>query len=163
MPSRPRAWLESVGLFLALYLALPAAGLALDAVLGLPRLPSVLQPLGLVPFVLGAGGILWCFLLFVRIGRGTPNPWDPPQTLVTSGPFAWMRNPIILSHALAILGIALLIESPAAVVLVLLLGIPVQFVVRHEERTLEARYGEAYRGYRDAVPRWIPRPPRRMR
>ncbi len=163
MTSRPLAWLESVGLFLALYVGLPAAGLGLDAIVGWPQLPDLLRWVGIVPLVLGGAGIVWCFLLFVRIGEGTPNPWDPPRTLVTSGPFAWTRNPIILSHALATLGLALVIASPATVLLVLLLGIAVQFVVRHEERTLEARYGDAYRRYRHTVPRWVPRRPRQMR
>ncbi len=163
MAQRSVAWVESVGLFVALYFGLPAVGLFLDGLLSWPSLPDLVRPLGLIPFVLGAAGILWCFLLFVRIGQGTPNPWDPPQVLVTTGPFAWTRNPIILSHALATFGIALLIASPSAIVIVLALGVAVQFVVRHEERTLEARYGDAYRHYRKTVPRWIPRPPRQMR
>ncbi len=163
MTSRPRAWLESVVLFLALYLGLPAAGLGLDRLLGWPPLPEPLRFAGAAALVLGAGGIVWCFLLFARVGEGTPNRWDPPRTLVTTGPFAWTRNPIILSHALATLGVALVIASPAMVVLVLVLGGAVQFVVRHEERTLEARYGDAYRRYRDTVPRWVPRRPRQMR
>ncbi len=163
MASRAAAWLESVLLFLALYLGLPAAGLLLDAALGWPSLPEALRWVGILPLVVGAAEIAWCFLLFARVGHGTPNPLVPPQALVTTGPFAWTRNPIILSHALASLGAALLVASPAAVVLVLGLGIPVQFIVRHEERSLEARYGDAYRRYRDAVPRWLPRRPRQDR
>ncbi len=163
MADRALAWVESVALFLALYLGLPAAGLFLDGLLGWPSLPPVLRLAGLVLLGLGAAGIVWCFTLFVRVGRGTPNPWDPPQVLVTTGPFAWTRNPIILSHAVATFGIALLIASPAAVVIVFALGVVVQFIVRHEEASLEARYGDAYRAYREAVPRWIPRRPRQMR
>lgn len=163
MRGRLLAWVESVGLFLGLYLGLPVAGLVLDAALGWPPLPAFLRWVGVVPLVLGAAGLAWCFLLFVRIGRGTPNPWDPPRALVTSGPFAWTRNPITLCHALATLGLALVVASPAMVAVVLLIGIVVQFIVRHEERTLEARYGDAYRRYRDTVPRWIPRPPRHVR
>ena len=155
--SRTLAWLESLALFVALYAGLPVAGLALDGLLGWPRIGDLLRWAGLLPLVLGAAGIAWCFGLFVRVGKGTPNPFVPPQILVTTGPFAWTRNPIILSHALASLGVALLVASPAAVLLVLLLGIPVQFVVRHEERTLDERYGEAYQAYRERVPRWIPR------
>lgn len=160
MPSRPLAWLESVGLFLALYLGLPSAGLLLDGILGWPAIAIPLRWGGIPPLVLGAAGIAWCFRLFVRVGGGTPNPWVPPKALVTTGPFAWTRNPIILSHAVASFGVALLVGSPAAIVLVLLLGIGVQFIVRREERTLERRYGEVYSRYRDRVPRWIPRPPR---
>ncbi len=163
MTSRPVAWLESVVLFLALYAGVPAVGLGADALLGWPSLPPLARWAGLVPFVLGAEGIGWSFLLFVRVGLGTPNPLVPPRVLVTTGPFAWTRNPIILSHALASLGVALLVASPAAVVLVLLLGIPVQFIVRSEERSLEARYGDAYRRYREDVPRWVPKRPRQIR
>jgi len=157
------AWLESVGLFLALYIGLPAVGLGLDRFLGWAPLPDLARWIGTVPLALGAGGIVWCFSLFVRVGEGTPNPLVPPRNLVTSGPFAWTRNPIILSHALASLGLALLVASPAAVILVLVLGVPVQFIIRQEERSLEARYGDLYRRYREAVPRWIPRPPRQRR
>ncbi len=161
--SRAAAWLESVALFVALYAGLPAAGLALDGLLGWAPFPEAVRWIGLLPLAAGAAGIAWCFTLFVRVGKGTPNPLVPPQTLVTLGPFAWTRNPIILSHALAALGLAFAVASPAAALLVLLLGLPVQFIVRHEERSLEERYGEAYRAYRDLVPRWIPRRPHQRR
>jgi len=161
--NRAVAWLESVGLFLLLYLGVPAAGLTIDRAAGFASLPDVARWIGVVPLLVGAAGIAWCFSLFVRVGHGTPNPLVPPQNLVMVGPFAWTRNPIILSHALAALGVALVIASPAAVLVVLLLGVPVQFIVRLEERSLEARYGDPYRRYRDTVPRWIPRRPRHSR
>jgi protein-S-isoprenylcysteine O-methyltransferase Ste14 len=157
MASRAAAWVESLGLFVALYGGLPLLGLLLDSWLGWPPIPAPWRWIGFVPLTLGAAGIAWCFALFVRVGRGTPNPLVPPQVLVTTGPFARTRNPIILSHALAALGEAFVVASPAAAIIVLLLGIPVQFVVRREERSLEARHGETYRRYRDAVPRWLPR------
>ncbi len=163
MTSRLLAWAESVGLFAALYLGVPAVGLTIDRIAGWAPLPTLVRWAGMLPFLAGAAGIAWSFLLFVRVGRGTPNPWVPPRQLVTTGPFAWTRNPIILSHALAMLGVAMIVASPAAVLIVLLLGIPVQFVVRLEEQTLEARYGDVYRIYRDTVPRWIPRRPRQLR
>ncbi len=163
MAGRIAAWAESVVLFVALYVGVPAVGLTADRVLDWPVLPDAVRWAGLAPLLLGAAGIAWCFTLFVRVGRGTPNPLVPPTILVTTGPFAWTRNPIILSHALASLGLALVVASPAAVLLVLALGVPVQFIVRAEERSLETRYGDTYRTYRSEVPRWIPRRPRQSR
>src|SRR5262249_22084966 len=31
---------------------------------------------------------------FARIGRGTPIPFDPPQCVVTTGPYAYVANPM---------------------------------------------------------------------
>jgi protein-S-isoprenylcysteine O-methyltransferase Ste14 len=49
------------------------------------------------------------------------------------------------------------VGSVSAVAIVVLLGIPIHFAMLHEERTLEARFGDAYHAYAAAVPRWIPR------
>jgi protein-S-isoprenylcysteine O-methyltransferase Ste14 len=97
----------------------------------------------------------------VNVGRGTPNPTTPPITLVTIGPYAWTRNPIALSHAIALIGVSFVVGSISAVAIVVLLGIPIHFAMLQEERTLDARFGEAYRAYAAAVPRWIPRLGRR--
>ncbi len=157
MSPRALAWAESAGFFVALYAGVPLVGLALDRALGWPPFPPAVRWAGLAPLALGSAGIVWCFALFAREGQGTPNPVLPPQRLVTTGPFAWTRNPIILSHALAALGLSAVVGSPSAFLVVLALGIPVQVIVRVEERKLEARFGDAYRAYRDRVPRWVPR------
>jgi len=86
-----------------------------------------------------------------------PNPIAPPETLVTVGPYAWTRNPIALSHAMALIGLSLVVGSISAVTLVIILSIPVHFAMLHEEQTLQGRFGEAYRAYAASVPRWIPR------
>ncbi len=35
--------------------------------------------------------------LFVLEGYGTPAPWDPPQRFVVSGPYRYVRNPMLSS------------------------------------------------------------------
>jgi protein-S-isoprenylcysteine O-methyltransferase Ste14 len=154
---RTLAWLEMFALFTALYVGIPLAGLQLDRWIALPPWPLPVQAAGVILLVLGIAGLAWCFALFVNVGRGTPNPTTPPITLVTIGPYAWTRNPIALSHAIALIGLSFVVGSVSAVVIVVLLGIPIHFAMLHEERTLEARFGEAYRAYAAAVPRWIPR------
>src|SRR5439155_23551197 len=104
----------------------------------------------------------WCFSLCAGAGR-TPTPRQPPSRLVTSRPSAPTRKPNAGSHSLAVLGLAVVVGSPGAVLIVFLLGIPANLIVRIEERSLERRFGAQYLAYRESVPRWIPRPPRRQR
>lgn len=146
-----------VALFAGLYVGVPLVGIGVDRALRLPVVPLPLRVVGFVPLIVGTLAVGWSFALFRHVGKGTPNPRSPPSTLVTVGPYAWTRNPIVLGHAMVILGEALLLGSPGILGIVSLLAIPVNLIVPREERTLEARYGDDYRRYREAVPRWIPR------
>ena len=150
-------------LFVALYAGVPWWGLQIDRTLRIAPWPAPIPWFGLVLLAFGFGVLAWCFVLFQRVGRGTPNPILPPQSLVTIGPFAWTRNPIALSHAAALVGLSLFLGSVAAVVIILVLALPVHVAMLHEERTLEARFGDAYRAYKAAVPRWFPRSQKRQR
>jgi len=160
MPRLRLAWAEVAIAFFLLYAGIPWLGLQLDRALQAPRLPDVVSWIGLPLLVLGAAGLGWCFQLLVLRGRGTPNPRMPPQALVTSGPYAWTRNPIVLAHAAALFGLCLFLRTLSGAALVLLLSIPVHFALRQEERSLEARFGDVYVAYKASVPRWIPRRPR---
>ena len=155
------AWLEMFGLFALLYVGIPWAGLQLDQFVGLPPLPILVRGIGLILLSLGVAALAWCFALFARVGRGTPNPAMPPESLVVIGPYAWTRNPIALGHATALIGLSLFLGSVSAAIIVVLLAAPVHFAMMQEERTLENRFGDTYRLYKASVPRWIPRPWRR--
>ncbi len=95
---------------------------------------------------------------FLRRGKGTPAPWDPPRRLVVQGPYRHSRNPMISGVVFVLAAEALLLRSPrlAAWALLFLLGnlIYIRFV---EEPGLESRFEEEYRRYRRHVPRWLPR------
>jgi len=156
------AWSEMVVLFVLLYVGIPWVGVMVDQLLGVPPWPSPVRWIGLVLLFLGIAGLTWCFALFVRVGRGTPNPAMPPTALVTVGPYVWTRNPIALSHAAALFGLSLFLGSVSAAAIIVILAIPVHVAMVHEEKTLEARFGDAYRAYRASVPRWIPRPRKRQ-
>jgi protein-S-isoprenylcysteine O-methyltransferase Ste14 len=49
----------------------------------------------------------WCTDLLARIGRGTLAPWAPTVGLVSSGPYRYMRNPMISGVAAILIGEAL--------------------------------------------------------
>src|SRR5882762_4259489 len=156
------AWSEMFVLFVLLYVGIPWAGLTIDGFLRISLWPLPVRWLGVALLVAGLTGLAWCFALFVRIGRGTPNPKMPPTALVTVGPYRWTRNPIALSHAAALFGLSLFLGSVSAAAIVLALAIPVHVAMVHEETTLETRFGDAYRAYKASVPRWMPRPRKRQ-
>ncbi|MGH7856994.1 MAG: methyltransferase family protein, partial [Candidatus Binatia bacterium] len=113
----------------------------------------------------GAGAILAgvtlyarCAWAFTAVGRGTPAPFDPPRRLVTSGPYAWTRNPIYVAVPLILFGEALWFGSGALLAygVILLLGFHLR-VVYYEEPKLRRSFGAAFDEYCAAVPRWIPR------
>ena len=114
--------------------------------------------------VIAAGAALYlcCLWLFAAVGHGTPGPWDAPRRVVATGPYRWVRNPIYIAALLVVLGEAWLFLSPALLVYAGAMAVCCHlFVIGYEERTLRRRFGAAYTQYTQAVPRWIPRPPRR--
>ena len=118
------------------------------------------QWLGLWLILNGLGLAGWCVNLFNVQGRGTPLPLDPPTRFVVSGPYRFVRNPMMLGLLLMLLGEAALYESLAVLLydgcLAVLAGL---FVVCWEEPDLERRFGADYLAYKHHVPRWVPRPP----
>lgn len=95
--------------------------------------------------------------LFVKEGQGTPAPWDPPQRFVVSGPYRYVRNPMLSAVILMILAESLALNSLPllgwAVVFFILNTVYFVFV---EEPGLERRFGEDYMVYKAEVPRWVP-------
>jgi protein-S-isoprenylcysteine O-methyltransferase Ste14 len=101
---------------------------------------------------------IWTMVLFLRMGRGTPAPWDPPTQLVIGGPYRYMRNPMITSVFVMLAAEALFFASPAlATEWMLFLAANLLYIPLVEEKRLRRRFGTAYEKYRRRVPRWIPR------
>lgn len=115
-----------------------------------------------VGVLFGLGGLAlaaWTVRLFVRVGQGTPAPWDPPEKLVLRGPYRHVRNPMISAVFMMLAAEAILADSwPLAVWLAVFYLVNAWYIPRVEERGLEARFGDAYRHYMAHVPRWFPTP-----
>jgi protein-S-isoprenylcysteine O-methyltransferase Ste14 len=137
-------------------LALVASGLG-------PRLDfGPARYAGLAPLLAGLAAILACFADFVRRGRGTPAPYDPPRELVVAGLYRYVRNPQYVGVVLVVVGQALLTGVAVLFGYAALLAIGYHLFVRYyEEPTLGRLFGEPYARYREAVPRWLPRWPGR--
>ena len=118
---------------------------------------GLLTWLGLMLLLCGAAIYFRCAWEFAVRGLGTPAPIAPTQFLVTTALHRYVRNPMYLGVASAIIGQALIFRSlHVAEYAGVMLLIAQVFVVLYEEPTLQRQFGESYEEYRRAVPRWLP-------
>jgi protein-S-isoprenylcysteine O-methyltransferase Ste14 len=106
------------------------------------------------------GGIilLWSFWNFLREGRGTPAPIDPPKELVAVGFYRYVRNPMYVGILAMILGHFLWFGHWNLLLYSIVVFVAFNtFVTYYEEPTLRRNFGAAYEEYCRRVPRWIPR------
>lgn len=121
-----------------------------------------------VPYGVRLGGALVlagagaCFdlagLRAFRKAHTTINPLRPDRAaaVVTTGVYRVTRNPMYLGLVLILLGLALYLASPWAV-----LGPPVfvayitRYQIQPEERVLAAHFGAPYTAYCAQVRRWL--------
>jgi protein-S-isoprenylcysteine O-methyltransferase Ste14 len=79
-----------------------------------------------------------------------------PSAVVTTGPFAFTRNPMYLGMVLCLLGWAVLLGSlvPFVVVPAFFALLHCRFVLR-EEPFMAERFGQEYESYRERARRWL--------
>jgi len=134
------------------FVALPAVLAAEQAVRRAPMHPAA-APL------LAAGFAAYKLAGSYRIGRAGGPPGmsqGMPERLVTTGVYAWTRNPMYLGHLTFMTGAALLTRSPLAIGALALAGPWFGRRVAADEERLAAAFGAQYRQYCDRVPRWLP-------
>ena len=146
-------------LFLVLVAGLGAGYIPLALLPRAPLVETYLFAFFAFPlWLIGAVIVLWCFADFTFKGHGTPNPMDPPQELVTTGVYRYIRNPIYVATLTIIIGHFLWFKTiwiPAYVVAVFLFFH--LFVTLYEEPTLKRKFGAIYEKYCKSVPRWLPK------
>lgn len=107
------------------------------------------------PLILAGAALAVPAIFGFRAARTHVEPWKPSTALVTVGIFAWLRNPMYVGGTLFLVGLAVLLASDWMVVLTVVFGLVMHFgVVKREERYLESKFGDTYRRYRAAVPRY---------
>lgn len=131
-----------------------------DVAVALPTswLGWALVILGACTAAVGLALFLTSVLRFGSEGRGTLAPWDPPRQLVVSGPYRYVRNPMISGVVLILTAEALVLRSIShAGWAVIFAAVNATYIPLWEEPRLAARFGRAYEEYRWHVPRLIPR------
>lgn len=152
----PRAilgWLFYVAiLFLALVYILAPGWLTWAA---LP-LPLALRWLGVV---VGVGSVLQLFWVHRTLGRNfaAPGVIQSRQTLITAGPYQWVRHPMYTTFFIISVTFALITANGLIAILCLLFGVLLPSIIKPEEQTLLEKFGDQYREFMQRTGRFLPR------
>ena len=145
-------FLAGIALQRAAPLSLPGGSLA----------PAIIAG-GVALIIVGAALIILARRAFAQRGQPT-DPGLPTTQMVTTGVFSVSRNPLYLGGACFLAGIALAVNLPWALVLMLPSLVACHYVlIAPEERYLAAKFGEEYRVYAATVHQWIGRARMRRR
>lgn len=119
-------------------------------------LPDWMRWLGVA---MGAAGDLLAYWVFTSLGNNvTPTVVTRKNaTLVTHGPYRWVRHPLYLMGLLAYLGFALLAENWFLAILTVLAFSLLNLRLPKEEARLIERFGDEYRSYMQRTGKYLPR------
>ena len=108
---------------------------------------------------LGLFMTIWSVRTFyTKGGEGTPGPWRPVSYLIISGPYCYVRNPMILGVVNLLLFESVLFSSISLLLwaIVFFVGNIIYFKT-FEERELINRFGMDYENYKNEVPMLFPK------
>ena len=137
---------------------------------GFPRLDGLLGFAAFKPGVAGliVSGILilvgapiavWTVIDQFTRARGTPLPVMATQRLLTDGPYALSRNPMVFGTLSTYLGVSLFSGSWSSMIMFLVFStLLLCYLKLVEERELAARFGQAYLDYKGRTFFLIPWP-----
>jgi protein-S-isoprenylcysteine O-methyltransferase Ste14 len=145
------------GAFTALFVV---AAVAVDRLLSLPGLlpDGARLPVSVPVMAVGIALTAWSGIHFLRV-KGTPVPFNPPPTVVDTGPYRYARNPMLTGVFLFLFGLGFGIDSFSLVCLFtpLFILFNVWELKNIEEPELVQRLGDEYVEYRRQTPMFLPR------
>lgn len=95
---------------------------------------------------------------FASRGQGTPLPYDPPRKVVTTGPYAYVANPMQCAAALVLVVWGIGLQSGWVALAGVMAHIYSAGIAAWDEGDdLSKRFGEPWVQYRSEVRNWIPR------
>jgi protein-S-isoprenylcysteine O-methyltransferase Ste14 len=119
---------------------------------------EITRAIGVLLILAGVPGVVDSFARFAMQGLGTPAPVSPPERLVVTGLYRYVRNPMYVSVVAIIVGQALLFGDWRLIVYGAVFSLACHaFVLVYEEPTLRRKFGTQYEAFCTNVPRWIPR------
>ena len=130
---------------------------------GRPDAGSLRRLLCVLCAAVGLGLSVWSIVYMKRVGQGNPldafNHELAPRTsrLMTAGPYALCRNPMLLGVLIYYLGWQIYLLSWRALAVFAVFALIIWVQVRREEQRLERDFGREYRDYKRRVPALLPR------
>ena len=142
--------------FVFLFL-LPLGVSIVEIDLGIQRFPP--QYVGAALLLLASTALgVWAAVTVAVAGQGTPIPFDGVRTMVTSGPYAYVRYPLAIASAGQLVALGVSFGSvPVLVYATLAMAIWYYVIRPAAERDLAARFGESWHAYTRAVRGFRPR------
>ena len=136
-------------------------GVALQFVIPLSLSQGIVRQVlilaGIVLIIIGISFVILARREFAQYGQPT-DPGHPTGKVVKTGVFALSRNPLYLGGSIFLLGIALLLSTLWAIVMLVLSIIICHYVlIIPEERYLARKFGDEYEEYIASVRRWLGR------
>lgn len=115
----------------------------------------IVQYFGALLLLLGVGFAVWARFVLGRNWSGIVTVKED-HTLITRGPYAWVRHPIYTGILLALLGTAVTLGTVINLVELVAVGLALWLKLRTEEKFMFETFGEQYTAYRQQVKALIP-------
>ncbi len=117
--------------------------------------PASFELVGIAIVLFGVAVAILVNGSFKRLGTAI-EPWKPTTKIITTGFFAWSRNPIYVGFCLFNIGIGIASNSFWIFISFIPAAILVYYIaIAKEEAYLEKKFGEEYIAYKNKVRRWI--------
>lgn len=113
--------------------------------------------LGVVLLNLGGVLAIWCTIIMYISKKASPSPFTLPKKVITTGPFRYVRHPMMWALHFVILGQIFVNCSPFILIWFLIwLRFAFMYIDKYEEPYLISLFGDEYIEYCKSTPRWFP-------
>ena len=108
---------------------------------------------------IGIGDVFLLLWVHRTLGRNfaAPGIIQARQTLITTGPYHWVRHPMYTTFFTISVTVALVTANWMIIIMCLLFSILLPSIIQTEEQTLLEKFGDEYREYMQRTGRFLPR------
>ncbi len=118
-------------------------------------MPMVGKYIGLFIALLAVTIVIYISRIFLHVNTSI-EPWKPTTTIISTGIYAYSRNPIYALFCFIPIGIGMFLNSAWVLISFIPGAILVYLIaIRKEEAYLEQKFGEEYLQYKRKVRRWL--------